>query len=42
MFMYIDRMNGGTGHLTIIVGTDGRKFATKNWPQDRVFDQFFC
>ena len=39
--MYIDRMDWGAGHLTIIVGTGGGAFANKNCPQCRAFEQFF-
>ena len=31
--LYIDRMDWGAGHLTIIVGTGGGAFVDKNCPQ---------
>ena len=41
IILYIDRMDWGAGHLTIIVGTGGGAFANKNCPQDRAFEHFF-
>ena len=41
VILYIDRMDWGAGHLSIIVGTGGRAFANKNCPQGRALEQFF-
>ena len=39
--MFIDRIDWGAGHMTIIVGTGGGAFANKSCPQGRAFEQFF-
>ena len=41
IILYIDRMDWGAGHLTIIVETGGGVFTNKNCPQGRVFHHFF-
>ena len=45
IILYIDRMDWRAGHLTTTEGTGGgafnAKFANKNCPQGRAFEQFF-
>ena len=41
IILYIDRLDWGAGHLTILVGTGGGVFSNKNCPQGRTFDHLF-